>query len=211
MIKNTDLNINSWLIKWGYMNGYLYNGKIKTTKFSIIYQWIVILMMSLNTIRFTLLLFISKESQISKQLGDWSYFLGPRLMINGICVLCFAYVLIVIFFFKFCTRNLKKMFYWLNMIKYNSDVRCFVNMNLNELDSKMFNKRILIFIITLKVFIYPFIVLFALINILLVFKNEHNYYLNYIISIISFLFPLFYGTHYSFGFPVILYLVSIKV
>ena len=36
LFENTDLNINSWLINWGYMNGYLKDGQIHTTKYHII-------------------------------------------------------------------------------------------------------------------------------------------------------------------------------
>ena len=37
-IENTDLNINSWLITWSFLNGYLKDGQIEATRDTIIYQ-----------------------------------------------------------------------------------------------------------------------------------------------------------------------------
>ena len=34
--ENTDLNMNSWLINWGYMNGYLKDGQIQTNNYYLI-------------------------------------------------------------------------------------------------------------------------------------------------------------------------------
>ena len=116
--------------------------------------------MLFNMTRFTFLLFITKDSQISKKLGEWSYFVGPRVMVNGISAIWAVYILMVILFFKFCTQNLKKMFYWLNMMEYDAENRHFFRLNLNESDSTMFNKRIIILIITLKSFTYLLISFF---------------------------------------------------
>ena len=49
-MKRTDLNINLWFIKWGYMNGYLSNEKVEKTKSCQNYQWICIIINSLNLI-----------------------------------------------------------------------------------------------------------------------------------------------------------------
>ena len=160
LAKNIDLNINSWLITWGFLNGYLQNGQIQTTKFTIIYQWMVIIILLLNCTRFTILLFTIKKSKISNQLGEWSYFFGPRLMLNGLHAICIVYFLFIILFFKFCTRNLKKMFYWLKIMEYDRENRHFFRMNLNKSDSNMFNKRIIILIITLKSSTYLLICFF---------------------------------------------------
>ena len=120
-IENTDLDINSWLIKWGYMNGFLQDGQIQPTKNTIIYQSLVIIILLLNMTRFTVFLFSTKNAQISKKLGEWSYFFGPRLIVNGTAILCAIYILFVMLFFKFCTQNLKKMFYWLNIMEYDTE------------------------------------------------------------------------------------------
>ena len=65
LFENADLNINSWLINWGYMNGYLKDGQIHTTKYYIIYQLIIMIIFLLNVIKSTILLFNEKESKIS--------------------------------------------------------------------------------------------------------------------------------------------------
>ena len=210
-IENTDLNINSWLITWGYLNGYLQDGQIKPTRYTIIYQWIVIIILAINAIRFGILLSNPKGSLICYQLGDWGPFLGPRFIINGLCFLGCCYVIMVIAFFKFCTRNLKMMFYWLNIIKYDHKIRCFFNMNLNEFDSKMFIKRISIFIIAFKCFNVLIIPFYTFVNLLSVFLHINDYYINYLIAIIIFLPALYQCCGYVFGLPVILYLVSLKL
>ena len=211
LFENTDLNINSWLISWGYMNGYLKDGQIHTTKHYIIYQLMVIMILLLNLIRFTILLFSVKESQFSLKLGDWGYFLGPRIMINGIISLICFYILILISFFKFCARNSQKMFYWLNIVGYDSTTRCYFNMNLNESDSKMFVKRSLIFINAFKCFTavcMPFFIIVIFISILI---NLNDYYLNQLITLLIFFIALYHVIAYCFGVPIILYLVSINL
>ena len=209
--ENTDLNMNSWLINWGYMNGYLKDGQIQTNKYFTIYQLMIIIILLLNVIIFTMLLFSAKESQISKQLGDWGNFLGPRLVINGIIFfVCFC-ILILMAFFKFSARNMQKMFYWLNIMDYDSETRCYLNMNLNESDSKMFIKRGLILINTFKCFnavCIPFFTIVAFISILI---NLSDYHLNQLMVLPIFI-PIIYHTNsYSFGLPVTLYLVSINL
>ena len=57
LIKNTDLNINSWLINWGFLNGYLQDGQTQTTKFTIFNQWLVILVNMKKKNLFLLILF----------------------------------------------------------------------------------------------------------------------------------------------------------
>ena len=210
-IENTDLNINSWLIKWGHMNGYLQDGKIQATKYTIVYQWIVITIMLLNTIRFGILLFNPKGSLICYQLGDWSYFLGPRLIINGICFVGCCYAIMVIAFFKFFTRNLKMKFYWLKIMEYDHETRCFFNMNLNEFDSKMFIRRVLLFIILFKCFTVLLISCFAIINLLSAFIQINDHYLNHFIGIMIYLPSIYHCCGNTFGSPIILYLVSLKL
>ena len=210
-IENTDLNINSWLITWGYLNGYLQDGQIQTTKYTIIYQWIVIIIVAINAIRFGILLSNPKGSLICYQLGDWGYFLGPRLIINGLCFVGCCYAIVVIAFFKFCTRNLKMLFYWLNIIEYDNEIRCFFNMNLNESDSKMFIKRISIFKTVFKYFTVLIIPFYAFVNLLSVFLYIKDYYLNYLVGIIVFLPALYQCSGYVCGLPIILYLVRLKL
>ena len=190
------------------MNGYLQDGQIHSTKYNLVYQWMAIIILSLNILRFTALLFTKKESQLSKQLGEWSYFYGPRFMINGICAICFSYIIFVMFF-KYCNQDLEKMFYWLKIMEYHSENRCFVNMNLNEQDSKMFVKRISFFIFSIKSLVYLFIFVFVFGNFFSVYKYVNDYYLNYFISTIAFIHPNYYGVGFIVGLPVILYFVSL--
>lgn len=136
--------------------------------------------------------------------------MGPRLMINGICPLCAVYVLLVMVYFQFCKRNLEKMLYWLKIVEFDTENRCFFRMNLNQFDSKMFVKRILIFVVALKCFTSSFMPLFVLINFLLVFKYVDDYQLNYLVSIITFLPHLYYCINFVFGLPVVIYFVWIK-
>ena len=37
-----NFNINSWLINWELIDGYLSKGKIQTTTFGIVNQWLAI-------------------------------------------------------------------------------------------------------------------------------------------------------------------------
>ena len=129
------------------MTGYLIDGQIHSTEYYIIYQLVAIIILLLNLIRFTILLFSAKESQTSLELGDWSYLFGLRVMVNGIIVIGCSYILMLMAFFKFCARNSQKMFYWLNIMDYHSETRCYYNMNLNESDSKIFINRSLILIV----------------------------------------------------------------
>ena len=210
--ENTDLNINSWLIKWGFMNGYLYDGQIKTTESNIINQWMVIIYMLFATTRHGALLTTPKGPQLSSQLGEWSYFLGPRLLINGICVVCGSYIFLLMAFLKFCTRNVKKMFYWLDIMEYHAENRCFTKMNLNQSDSNTFIKRISILIIILKCFSFSFIPGLFVVNCLSILKHiDNDYQLNHLVAISIFLPQHYYYINYSFGVPIILYLVSKKL
>ena len=203
--------MNSWLINWGYMNGYLKDGQIHTTKYYIIYQLVIIIMLLLNLIRFLILLFSAKESQISLKFGDWSYFLGPRVMINGIIFFACFCVLMLMAFFKFCARNSQRMFYWLKIMDYDSETRRYFNMNLNESDSKMFIKRSLILINALKCFTVVSMPFFIIVVSIPVFTHLDDYYLNQLITLIIFFTVIYYTISYSFGLPVILYLVSINL
>ena len=102
------------------MNGYLKDGQIQTNKYYIIYQLIVMILLLLNVIRITILLFSAKESQISLVLGDWCY-LGPRIMLNGLVFsVCFCQLMLMVVFI-FSARNSQKMFYWLNIMDYDSE------------------------------------------------------------------------------------------
>ena len=210
IFENTDLNMNSWLINWGYMTGYLKNGQIHTTQYYVIYQLIIVIIFILNVIRFLILLLNAKESQISLELGDWGYFLGPRLIINGIIFFVCSYILMLMAFFKFCVLNSQKMFYWLNIMDYNSETRCYYNLNLNESDSKTFTKRSLIFINGFKFFNIVCLPFFTIVNFISILININDYYLNQLIGLMIYFPVIYHCIAYCFGLPTILYLVSIN-
>ena len=211
LFENTDLNINSWLINWGYMNGYLKDGQIHANKYYIIYQLMVIIMLLLNLIRSVILLFSAKESHISLLLGDWSYFLGPRIMLNGIIFSVCFYILMLMAFFKFCTRNSQKMFYWLNIMDYDSENRCYFNMSLNESDSKIFINRSLILIIAFKCVTAFCIPCFTMVIFISILIHLNDNYLNQLITFLIFVVLAYHCIAYCFGLSVILYLVSINL
>ena len=208
LTETSSLNINSWLINWGYMNGYLVDGIIETTKFGVINQRTCILSTLLTGIKFFVLLFHPKESQIANQLGDFGYFLGPKVFLNLIISTASIHMLVVMLLFNLGCKNAKIMFYWLNILDYDILKQGFYKANLNESDSKMMIKRISFIILTLKWFTYALISLFTIATCSSVFKYCNDYHLNYIISILLFSFQLYYYTVYVFGFPIIFYQVS---
>ena len=211
LIENANLNINLWLINWGYMNGYLQDGQIQITKFDFIYQWICITTSFINFLRSTILLLNAKESIISNQLGDWSYFFGPRVLILLLTISVSTFIYFVIILFKFCSRNPKKMLYWLNTMKYDVDNECFPKMKLNQFDSNVFIKRMLLFINTLKFFTFAFMFCFMFVILISIYKYLDDYHLNQLVSVMLFVPAFYYYINYAFGLPVILYLVSILV
>ena len=210
IFENADLNINSWLINWGFMTGYLIDGQIRSTKHYIIYQLVVTIILLMNVIRCGILLFNAKESQISLDLGDWSYFFGPRIVLNGIVFFGCTYVLLVLAFFKFCSQK-PQMFYWLNIMDYDAKNRCFYRMNLNKSDSKVFIKQSLILINSLKFFHVVGLAFFLFASCFSVFMHLNDYYLNQIIGIMIFFVIFYHCIGFAFGFPIILYLVSINL
>ena len=121
------------------------------------------------------------------------------------------FVYFVIVLFKFCIRKSKKMLYWLNIMEYDADNQCFPKMNLNQSISKLFIKRMSLFISTLKLFTYAFMPCFVVVNLISVYKYLEGYYLNHIISFMLFVPALYYYINLAFGLPVILYLVNISV
>ena len=205
--ENTDLNINSWLVTWGFMNGYLKDGQIRSNKYASFYQLMVVLITLINNIRFIILLLNPKESKITLELGDWSYFIGPRIVINSVCFLCCSYVLITMAFFQFCNRKEKKMLYWLRIMDYDNENRCFYRLNLNESDSEMFIKRSLILINVFKWFSVTFLTAFIIVNCISVPMYLNDYYIEHFIAILFFSISHYQCANYYLGLPVILYLV----
>ena len=132
-------------------------------------------------------------------------------MINGLIFVGYSFMLILMAFFKFCAQNSQKMFYWLNIMDYDSETRCYFNMNLNELDSKGFIKRSLFFINAVKCFTLVFMPFFIIAACISVFIHLNDYYLNHFIGILIYFIVLYQGIAYAFGLPIILYKVSINL
>ena len=204
---SSNLNINSWLINWGYLSGYLYDGVIESTKFGIINQWTCILCNLYLGIKHLIFLFNSKESRISYQLGEWAHLIGPKLFIDVIIVLCSIHMLISMWLFNLLSKN-AKTFYWLDVIDYDNENQCYYRAKLDESDSKMFIRRVSLTKITLKWITYSLPPFLAIILCIAVFKNLNDYHLNYIISILLNCVTFFYRLNYIFGLPLILYQVN---
>ena len=207
LIENSNLNINSWLINWGLMKGYLHDGIVETTKFGRFNQWFCILICGFNLIKFTILLFHPKGSKISNLFGDFAYFFGPKIVTNSILVLAMIYVFNLIMLFHFSSKHPKAMF-WLNHIEYDQAKHCFKNLGLNQSDSKILIKRMSLLKVTLNCIVYSMISTFGIISLYCVFKYQSSYYLNYIISIITMFPPSYFAINYLFGLLIILYQVS---
>lgn len=211
LIEKSDLDLSSWFINWGLMRGYLREGKIVTTKFGLYSQWLCISMNLFDTIKWSILLFYPKESKLSNELGDWGYFIGPKIFLDLMIVFIttFALTSISLFYFWSKSSNSKSMFYWLECMEYDRDNRCFNKLNLNESESEMMIKRMALFNLALKAFIYLGIPFFVAATIFAVFKLkiDSNYQLNYIISILLYTIQGYYNACYLFGFLMVLYLV----
>ena len=121
MIQNTNLNINSWLVKCGFMYGHLHDGIIQTTKFDILRWLIIVCISTFTTIKWGILLFYHKESLTSNLLGDWAYFYGPKLFADLIVLLGAVFVLSVLILLYFSSKQPKKMLFWLKHMEFDTD------------------------------------------------------------------------------------------
>ena len=95
LIKASNLNINSWLINWGLMKGQLNGGILETTKFSLINHWAGFSSSLFIAIKWTILLFYSKNDKLTHLLGDWRYFIGPKVIIDSIVIISACYYISV--------------------------------------------------------------------------------------------------------------------
>ena len=103
-----SLDINLWLIKYGLMTGYLHDGtSIQVTKYGIINQWICILLCLFTSIKWMFLIFQPEESQIVDQLGDWTPFFGPKVIVDAMLIIASVHSLAYIVLFNFGSWNPK--------------------------------------------------------------------------------------------------------
>ena len=190
------------------MYGHLHDEIIHTTKFTI-FKWFTYFCTSIfTTIKWTIFLFCAKESKMCNLLGDWSYFYGPKLLVDLITLILAIYVLLVFLLFYFSSKNPKKMLFWLEHMQFDNENRCFNKLKLNESDSKDFVKRMSLLFFIFNIFIYPLTIFFAISNIITVFVSRKSYHFYYIISILMFTPQFYINSSCIFGLLVVLYQVS---
>ena len=82
LVNKSNLDINSLLIKWSLVKGYLHDGIIESTKFGSFNNCFCFIYSFIAAFKYLVQLFIRRDSKIANQLGDWGYFLGPKVVIN---------------------------------------------------------------------------------------------------------------------------------
>ena len=122
-----DSNINNFLIHLGLMNGQYHDGMIRTTKFGVFNQRICISICIFSAVKWFFLLFHSEEEKIAHQLGDFTSFFGPKIIISLLIIFASIHILVDISYFYFCS---KKLLFWLDSMEYDSDDECFHKLNL---------------------------------------------------------------------------------
>ena len=196
------------LINWSLMSGYLHDDDIETTRFGCFYQWLGFCFCSFTAIKWSILLFCSNNSQIANLLGEWGSYFGPKIIIDMVLVFIAVYIIAVKLLFIYASKHTKKLFYWLDAMEFNPVNQSFDKLNLNEIDSKMFMKRLSLSIFLLKCFTYMIMIFYIITNFVLTFKHKYGYYLNYLISALLYLPQNYLNAKFIFGFLVILYPVS---
>ena len=208
LINKSNLDINSLLIKWSLMKGYLHNGIVQSTKFGLFNQWFTFCICLYTAIKWSILLFYPKGSKMDNLLGDFGYFYGPKIIIDVMLAFGAIYVIIVKIQLIFLSKHPKKMFYWLDTMVYNDDNHSFDKLNLNQTESKMFIKRLSLSVFLLKCFTKTFTIFFIITSVAIVLGYQNDYLLNYLISILLFVPQLYFNIQFIYGFFVILYPVS---
>ena len=74
---------------------------IKTIKFGNVKQWIAFIFSLFHVIKWIIILFCSKESEMANLLGDFGYFYGPKLVNNLIFLICSISVEVTLLFYYF--------------------------------------------------------------------------------------------------------------
>ena len=204
-----NLNINSWLINWGLMNGYIDKEKIQTTTFGIVNQWLAIFLNLIGAIKWIILLFHSKDSEVTHLLGDIVMIFGPKVILDTAVIFISVHLLIATFFFKYCSRNKNNvMFYWLECLEYDFVNRCFSKLNLNESDSKKFTKRVAISSLILRVSHLSLTMFYVMVTSVFVYLFLREHYITYGIAIILIVPQFSYMERQGFGLLVVLILVK---
>ena len=199
-----NLNINSLLINWGLMKGEFHDQTIKTTKFGLINNWFCFLITLFNLIRFTFYLFHPKTSLIIRQLGDFGWLIGPKLMLDVIIINIKINLLVLMLLFRFTNK-----LFWLDFMKYDYDKQSFIKMNLDNNGSQRFTERFAIIMSIVKMFSYFCVSFYIFINFLSLYLFENDYYLNYIISLIIHYVNAWYIIFHLFGLLAIIFQVKL--
>lgn len=206
IIEKSDLNINSWLISWGLMRGEYHDGVFKITIRTVLQQLLVFSLSLFQLVKWLILIFNAEDSDLSHYLGEWAHYLGPKLIVDTIVILEPVNSLSLIFYFG-STSN-PKLLYWLDLMHFDVEKRCFDKMDLNEKDSKKLMvqfalaswalKRIIVFLDSIT-FIVIYVSFFF-------FTNDYHIY--YFISIALFTADVWYLSFHWFGLVMVFYQVN---
>ena len=207
LIENIDLNVNSWLINWGLMRGEYHERAIRSTKFGLINQLFTFWLFVYTIIKWTTLIFHPIESQLSIYLGEWAHWFGPKIIVDVILVFQPMNSLFLVWLFFVGSKNPKRMLYWLDLMEFDDENRCFRNLNLNKIDSKRFIKQFAILRLMFKILVNScvFITLITQVVSFFLFKNEHHLY--YFISFVTFAIEEWYFVNHWFSLIMVLYQV----
>ena len=83
LVNKSNLDINSLLINWGLISGHLHDGIIEPTKFGRFNQWFTFFSCLFTAIKWSILLFNPKDSEMVNLLGDWGHVFGPKIIIDS--------------------------------------------------------------------------------------------------------------------------------
>ena len=158
-------------------------------------------------IKWTIFLLSAQNSHLANYLGDFSYFYGPKLLVNFILIFCASFDLSTFIIFYFSSKHPKKMLFWLEQMQFDIVNRRFNKLNFNKSDSNTFIRRMSLLKIIYSITVY------ALIPILLIsinysaFKHQKAYFYYYFISSLIYCPQFYLNLSCSFGFLVIFYQV----
>lgn len=205
IIENTNLDINLWLTNWGLMSGEYKDGIFKITKFGLINQLFITILLIFELIKWVIFIFTSADSRISHYFGEFTTSLGPKLILDTMIIWESINSLILIYYFgsKFNGKSL----FWLEFMHFDVDKRCFDNLDLNEIDSKKFIKQFALayFLIKQSNYLLSLITFSFMIISFFVFINKYHFY--YINSITIFSIGVWYKTYHWFGLLMVFYQV----
>ena len=183
------------LIKLGLINGHLKNGIVETTKFGLLMQSSNFSIAISAFIKWFILLFYPEDAQIVHVLGDFSHFFGPKIVIDTMIILDSIHCLIISSLFCYCSMKPKKLLFWLELMEFDVDKKCFAKPKFNKSDSQLFTK---VFAISITL-VWRFTHFMCLFNffaaVIPAYLYQKEYFFYYLISIICFTFQL----HFIFG------------